>query len=91
MRHLFRPDHDPLSSAEAHHPLDSGVLVFHRMHMENAVMRVSVVNDVSASAIFNVDVDTCHMQFSLLAKVTQCRLQFGVMTVKQRPGPLNLY
>ncbi|KAL0037262.1 hypothetical protein WJX79_009015 [Trebouxia sp. C0005] len=40
MRHLFRPDHDPLSSAEAHHPLDSGVLVFHRMHMENAVMRV---------------------------------------------------
>ncbi|DBA77474.1 TPA: hypothetical protein ACH3X1_009298 [Trebouxia sp. C0004] len=39
MRHLFRPDHDTLPSAEAHHPLDNGVLDCHRMRVENAVLR----------------------------------------------------
>ncbi len=91
MRHLFRPDHDTPPSGKAHHPLDNGVFESHRMHMENAVMRVSVVNYASASTNCDVDVDTCHLQFSLLAESTPGRFQIVVMTVKHRPGPPRQY
>ena len=83
MQHLLRPDHDSLSSAEARHPLDNGLLESHRVHMENAVLRVSVTNYASGSTILNVDVDTCYLQFRLPAKYTYGRVQIVVMTLKQ--------
>ncbi len=91
MRHRFRPDHDSQSSAEAHRPLDNGFLESHKVHMENAVLRVSVANYAIASAILNIVVDTCHLHFSLLAKLTYGRVQIVMMTVKQRLEPPKLY
>ena len=67
MRNL--PNHDSQSSAKAHHPLDNGFLESHKLHMENAVLRVSVANYAIASAILNIVVDTCHLHFSVLAKL----------------------
>ena len=62
MRHLFRPDRDSQSSAEAHQPLDNGFLESHKIHMENAVLRVSIANYAIASATLNIVVDTCPLQ-----------------------------
>ena len=87
MRHLFRPDQDAQSSAEAYHPLDNGFLESHKIHMENAVLRVSVANYAIASAILSIVVDTCPLQPSLWAKLTHCRFQVAVLMLQPRPGP----